>query len=67
MSLITNTVGTFNGVLQATRYCMTVKDSLVYMDGVSEEDSYGDRYLNLANFLFSIYSFLMQISYATNK
>ena len=30
---------------------MTVKDSLVYMDGVSEEDSDGDRYLNLASLI----------------
>ena len=37
-------VGTFNGVLQATRHCMTVKDTLVSMDTDSEDDSDDERY-----------------------
>ena len=40
------TVGTFNKVLQATKYCMIVKDTAVYMDQVSD-DLNEERYNNL--------------------
>ena len=38
------TVGTFNEASQATKFCMSVKDTAVYMDGMSDEDINDERY-----------------------